>query len=284
VNRRPRCLLLCLAIVAGSFPAAAQGNALTTSTNAGQTTKPFTFEVVSIHPYASSALPYAAVEYSPDGLGFHGMSLGSLIRIIYSQPSSNSNLSTEVQNAPAWFYTDKYDIEARVAKEDQKAWQEQKNGISSPLARAALSAMLEDRAKLTVHLTTKQGNCLDLTVGSHGPRLQTAAPALPKIVPGKTFKFGDGISIQETSSERFFGVSMADLVQRLSRAASFQTIIQDKTGLTGRYDFTLPWYGDDPEIVGLDRMPVSGIGLVLKPGQAPVTVINIDHIERPDAN
>jgi len=285
VNRPSRYLLLCLAIATGSIPAAAQSNALVDSTNVGQAAKPFTFEIVSIHPYPSNVLPYAAVEYLPDGLRLHGMNLGSIIRIVYSKPGSISNLSTEVQNAPAWFYTDKFDIEARVAKEDQNAWQQgEKDDLGSAVVRSALSAMLADRARLAVHLTTHDGPCLDLVVGSHGPKLSPTVPGAIATVPGKTNKVGDGFSIMGDGSERFVGVSMADLTTRLSRAGGWQTVIQDKTGLTGRYDFTLPYYGNDPEVTGLDRMPVSSIGLALKPGKAPVTVINIDHIEKPDAN
>ncbi len=109
-------------------------------------------------------------------------------------------------------------------------------------------------------------------------------PGAVKIVPGKTSKLGDGFDIQQDGSERFVGVSMTGLASRLIRAAGGQILIEDKTGLSERYDFTLPWYTEDPEGTGLDRMPISSIGLALKPGKAPITVINIDHIERPDAN
>jgi uncharacterized protein (TIGR03435 family) len=63
--------------------------------------------------------------------------------------------------------------------------------------------------------------------------------------------------------------------------------IQDKTGLTGRYDFTLPWYDYNhyPEISDpLDRMPITSIGLMLQRGKGPGFLINIDHIEKPSPN
>ena len=229
------------------------------------------------------------MEYLPDGINLHGLSVGEIIRRIYSSPNTNSNLTTEVQNAPAWFYTDKYDIEARVAREDLQTWQKAQEGPGSELRTEvllaeALRTALKDRSRLAVHLTTDEKPCLDLVVGSHGPKLSTTVPGAVRPVPGKTNKAGDGFAIMQDGTEHFVGVTMADLAARLSRASSWQTIIQDKTGLTGRYDFTLPYYSNDPEVTGLDRMPVSGIGLALKPGMAPVTVINIDHIERPDAN
>ena len=65
--------------------------------------------------------------------------------------------------------------------------------------------------------------------------------------------------------------------------------VQDKTGLTGRYDFTLPWYDlqhyPDSEFSNpLDRMPISSIGLKLKRGTGTAFMVNIEHIERPDPN
>ena len=64
--------------------------------------------------------------------------------------------------------------------------------------------------------------------------------------------------------------------------------IQDKTGLAGRYDFTLPWYDKNDaggEISNsMDRMPISDIGLILKPGKGPGFIINIASIERPSTD
>jgi len=229
------------------------------------------------------------VQFLPDGISFHDLSLGEIVRRIYSQPGTNSNLTTEVQNAPTWFYTDKYDIEARVAHEDLETWQKAQDGSGSDfrtetLLAEALQAALKDRSRLAVHLTTDEKPCLDLVVGSHGAKLEPTVPGAVKPVPGKTYKAGDGFAIQQDGAEHFVGVTMGDLAARLSRANGWQTIIRDKTGITGRYDFTLAYYGNDPEVTGLDRMPISSIGLALKPGKAPITIINIDHIEKPDAN
>ena len=64
--------------------------------------------------------------------------------------------------------------------------------------------------------------------------------------------------------------------------------VQDKTGLTGLYDFT--WAeqegGEIQDDLGgtLYKWPIAGLGLVLKPGVGPATIFVIDHIEKPDAN
>jgi len=225
-------------------------------------------------------------EYLPDGYKLYGMSIGSIIGLAYTPADGYVNLSSEIRNAPAWLFTDKYDIDARVAQEDQQAWQKavDRDEIDSPLAHSALLAALQERAKLAVHITSDQKPCLDLVVGSHGAKLKPTVPGEVKVVPGKTSKLGDGFDIQQDGSERFVGVSMTGLASRLVRAAGGQTLIQDKTGLSERYDFTLPFYAQDPDGTGLDRMPVSSIGLALKQGKAPITVVNIDHIQKPDPN
>ena len=69
--------------------------------------------------------------------------------------------------------------------------------------------------------------------------------------------------------------------------------IFDKTGLTGKYDFTLEWTPDDapPAMTGGAPPPDAGgpslftaleeqLGLKLEPQKGPVDVVVIDHIER----
>ena len=70
-------------------------------------------------------------------------------------------------------------------------------------------------------------------------------------------------------------------------------LVIDKTGLTGKYDFTLKWTPD----MGLGADPPSAdagptlftalqeeLGLRLQPTKAPVDVIVIDHVELPTEN
>lgn len=213
-----------------------------------------------------------------------GMSIAAMIRLAYTPKRGFTNLSTEIRSAPDWMNTDLYDLDARVAPDDQATWQKAQNGVDSELAHRALLTALKDRSQLAVHITSDSRSCLDLVVSPHGAKLQPAAPGPPKIVLGKTVGRGQGIEIfAQSDARQFVHVSMSELAQRLTILADGQIFVQDKTGLTGRYDFTLPWY-QDPQIVGLDRMPLTGTGLMLKPDKMPIIVINIDHIEKPDAN
>ena len=101
------------------------------------------------------------------------------------------------------------------------------------------------------------------------------------------------------------GLPIADLVRHLSRQLG-RTVV-DKTGLTGKYDFTLKWAPDErqapmfkgtegsqPGIGGTSAPESSGpsiftaiqeqLGLKLESEKGPVDILVIDHVERPSEN
>ena len=70
-------------------------------------------------------------------------------------------------------------------------------------------------------------------------------------------------------------------------------VVLDKTGLTGRYDFSLQWTPDDspsdapvPDSSGgsLFTALQEQLGLKLEPQKGPVEVLVIDHVARPSEN
>ena len=99
-----------------------------------------------------------------------------------------------------------------------------------------------------------------------------------------------------------FGVSMPALAKQLTIMAG-QTV-QDKTGLTGTYDFTLKYWmtpmrrpseGAPDGQLAIDAPDPSGgpslftaiqkqLGLKLESGKGPVEIVVIDHVERPSGN
>jgi uncharacterized protein (TIGR03435 family) len=76
-------------------------------------------------------------------------------------------------------------------------------------------------------------------------------------------------------------------------AEQFGHPVFDKTGLTGKYDFTLRYHGtrlsdrkaDDMDPVQpLDVAIQDQLGLKLKRTKGPVQILVIDHIEKPSEN
>ncbi len=286
-----------LCLVAGSSMAVSRASAQSgreeASTNVAQPQRQFQFEVFSIRPHKPGSRPFD-VQFTPNGY-IATTDLGFAIKLAYFPQDVGGWFRWKLVNAPAWVTTDWYDVDARVAPEDEAAWQEevaawQKSGDFKDLKllRGAWRAALTERCKLAVHMTPTEAPYLNLVVGKHGAQLKDTVPGAVERVKFKTSRLGEGFYVEDNGERRFAGVSMDELAILLTRLNPDYPV-QNKTGLKGRYDFTLPWYDrqhhPDSEFSNpLDRMPITSIGLRLKSGKGPAYVINVDHIERPDPN
>jgi uncharacterized protein (TIGR03435 family) len=266
-------------------PARAQGSGERSSADRAQARKRFAFEVVSIHLHKPGEDRWDT-KYLPNGYRA-SFTVPLAIRQAYV-PGPYKQLTTEIRNTPDWAARDLYDIDARVAEADVPAWQRAQDGVDSELLQSAMQGVLRERFKLALHMTPIEMPYLNLVVDKGGVKLKDTVPGAIKPVRGKTSLLGKGFYFDDNGKRQFVGVSMEELPVALMRLSQ-ESPIQDKTGITGRYDFTLPWYGylqypasemSNP----LDRLPLSSIGLALKPGKGPGVIIGIDHIERPDPN
>jgi len=271
-----------------SVPVPAQDSREGGSANGAQAAKQFEFEVFSIRPHKSGT-EWVERQYMPDGFRIT-WPLVAVINLAYTPLPRLPSSSLTILHVPDWAGEDLYDIDARVAQQDMAAWQKAGPDIydSEPL-RSALQAALKDRCKLVIHTTTVELPYWNIVVGKHGTKLlKETVPGAIKPVVGKTYAAGRGFYIQDNGKRQFVGVSIDDLARVLMRLTKDYPV-QDKTGLSGRYDFMLPWYSPQqyPESeIGnpLDRMPMTSIGLTLERGKGPGFVIDIDHIERPSEN
>ena len=122
-----------------------------------------------------------------------------------------------------------------------------------------LQAVLADRFNLKLHPETRELSTYALVVADDGLKLQPAKPAssYPDPVKGpqggllnKSFRMLNNGS--QTGMEAR-GIAAPDLASQLSRQLG--SMVVDKTGLTGNYDFTLNWKSDGS--VGDFNVPVS---------------------------
>ena len=249
------------------------------------------FDVVSIKP-GMPGIANSSIVLRRDGDEYHARNFPLWFTIGLAYLPYALIRPTLLQGAPGWVWHDQYDFEAKVRAADVKEWQKQlryDNPLTNPTARdpmlqAMLQKALADRCHLVVHRTPTEVPGYALVVGKHGPNWKELREPKPdEPIPSPALKLGDGaIMIPILSPDQpvlhFFRTSMALFVQELSR----RTPVEDRTGLTGRYDFDLMRVSTEGD-AGMD-WNVGALGLRLVPIKVPGEAIVIDHIEPPTPN
>lgn len=163
--------------------------------------------------------------------------------------------------------------------------------------RHMLQTLLADRFNLKVHWETREGPTYNLVVSKHGPKMKEATGGPPS--PEEIKVWGDKpipALYQKGNSQAGFdfiahACSMRDIAEML--AGQFGRPVSDKTGLTGKYDFTLRYRGthvtdrsaeDMNSAQPLDIAIQEQLGLKLLPAKGPVQILVVDHIEKPSKN
>jgi uncharacterized protein (TIGR03435 family) len=249
------------------------------------------FDVVSIRPSGKSN---GGVHITPDGYSATNMPILTTIMFAYF-PTPIWVYGDQVKNAPSWVGSERYDIEAKVAAVDVPEWKKQNFLQKGKMVELALQAVLAERCKLVVHRTPSSIQGYELVAVKRGSKLKDAKAN--EVPPGGMMFPDGGTAVGSRDSKKiewtFFNASMSSL-------AGFMTIgaagpIQDKTGLTGKYDFVLAKRDTSPAAAGPEgggaSEPDPGtiwdlgeLGLMLKPVKIPAEMVVIDQIERPSAN
>jgi uncharacterized protein (TIGR03435 family) len=252
--------------------------------------KPLAFEVVSIRQNVAESMT-DVFGATPDGFRMVNVSLYRLILTAYV-PQSGAALFWEPKGFPAWISRDNYDIEAKVSEADLAQWQNP--ALQPAMLRAMLQQLLADRCHLAVHRVFEDAPVYYLEVGKGGPKLKPSDPSY-LYPPGEESRFpGGGVVVGESGGIRhFYGAPMTLLASYLANMNLGGRPVEDRTGLTGRYDFLLPsgWTAGMTAAPGEASDPgptlfsaVEGLGLKLVPAQGKVENLVLDHIDRPSSN
>jgi uncharacterized protein (TIGR03435 family) len=174
-----------------------------------------------------------------------------------------------------------------------------------------MQALLADRLKLKLSHDSKELPVYALVVAKNGPKLQEAKPGdtYPNGIKAPDGKPAGGAGMMRMGPGQLTGqgLPMESLAQLLSEQLG-RTVL-DKTGLKGKYDFTMTWTPDPNE--GMMRMgpgPGPGgppnndaalpdssgpslftaiqeqLGLKLDSTKGPVDILVVDHVEKPSEN
>ena len=263
---------------------------------AGAAGPPPRFETVSITPSAGLGTP--GTKLTAANWTATNMTMRAVLFLAYGYPNE-VHLLHQIDNAPGWVDSDRFDIVATVPL-----------GATPDQITQMLRLLLAERFKLVTHLASKEFPLYAVVLarrdGTPGPRMtpsQIDCSAKP------------GCGLTGTAGRLTgLGVTMAQLATVLPRhlAAGSQIRMDrpliDRTDLGGRFDFTLEWPPDAVKIRWPSQiapeLPVfrpyafplesntphflaaleEQLGLRFENRQAPEPVLVIDHIEPPARN
>jgi uncharacterized protein (TIGR03435 family) len=194
----------------------------------------------------------------------------------------------QIVNGPAWFLTEKFDIEG-VPNFEGRPRREQ--------LMPMLQKLLADRFKVDLHREKRELAAYALTVGKNGSRLKKSE-AVPDAPSGYGFP-----QIGSTATFQAMNMTMAAFTSAMQRTVLDKPVV-DETGLKDRYDFKLNWTPDEAQFIqfngtgirippGTDRNGAlpglytaiqEQLGLRLEAVRTQVDVLFIDHAEKPSAN
>jgi bla regulator protein BlaR1 len=218
----------------------------------------------------------------------------------------NEVQSREFSHLAKWVNTDRYSIEARAAT----------GNPTKDQMRLMVQALLADRFQLKVHFETREVPVFELRLakpGKPGPKLISHADGPPCDRPGaspaeeapgfhfvcRTFSpyLDLGTTLMLGSRDVSMDVLAGTLSEVLGGPLAFGRPIIDKTGLTGRFDFTLAWAherrtpgGSDSPVASDPTGPTAlealrdQLGLKLESTKASIPILVIDKVERPSEN
>jgi bla regulator protein BlaR1 len=244
---------------------------------------PPVYEAVSIK--AISIRPNESAKHSA-GIGFTigdfsatDVTVQTLIKAAYNVEDS------QISGAPSWLNSETFDIEAKWDKSIVEALKELSQDQLALERGHMLRELLSDRFKLTLHREFQHLPVYYLVIAQKGPKLHKAKPGdtYPKGIRDMDGKGHGGLMSLREGQLTGQGVPVASLVRQLLREVSREfggSIIEDKTGLTGNYDFTLHWTPGEGQ-PALFRSLQEQLGLRLEPQNGPAEFLVIDHVEKP---
>jgi bla regulator protein BlaR1 len=256
----------------------------------------FTFEVASIKPDPDPQ-HYQGVHIDMGLVGAEyiatGVTAKDLIQFAYSVDGF------QVSGGPAWIKSDKYAINAKVDRTLMTQWnalapaqREKKEDQIKSMFRN----LLADRFQLKVSHQSQQGPTYALVVAKGGSKLALSNDVGESSKGPGSHVNGLGNSVFQADENDMLIGAFAKIIQRQPELEG--RLVEDQTGLDGRYTFLLKWTRQpttadasssdaspaDPSAPSLWTALQEQLGLRLQSTKGQVDTIVIDHIEKPSAN
>lgn len=267
------------------------------------------FEVVSIRlgkpdEFISPTFPLSSDDsYRPNaGLFTADFSLRTYIEFAYKLWLTEEQENSMLEHLPKWVGNDSFVIHARAAGNPTK-----------DQMRLMMQSLLADRFGFVVHFEKQDVPVLAMTLlkpGKMGPKLtrhDDGPPCSVVAVPYDQRKGTKGEDIFPPACDSYSAESrpnhmvivgsrnttMALIAASLPSLGRIGKPIVDRTGLNGRFDFTIEWRpessaaapgAEEPQATTFEEALKEQLGVKLTAIKAPLTVPVIDHVERPSEN
>jgi uncharacterized protein (TIGR03435 family) len=208
----------------------------------------------------------------PGRLAAANITLNDLISIAYDIHPK------QLIGAPSWVATDKFDITAQFSGKGEP---------SSSQLQSLVRKLLAERFKLSFHRDKKELLVYALSTARTGPKL-TRSVANSNQSPG--------LYLQDLGKLKANNATMHDFVDAMQYSVLDRPVL-DRTGIAGRYAFTLNWTPDEsqfrrwraliPHSTGTKALPPLSVaiqeqlGLKFDSAMASAEILVIDHVEKP---
>jgi uncharacterized protein (TIGR03435 family) len=225
----------------------------------------------------------------------------NLIATAFAMADPQPLIRSRILGGPDWIDSERYDINAKATIEFKPS----PDG-PAPELLLMIRSLVEERFKLKTHLETRELPVYELVLARADRRLgpEMRKPAAdcdaaiatgirPPRQPGEPPPCGLMGGPSRTIAG---GATMQQLAANLSNRE--ERLVIDKTGLAGRFAFTLAWTPDrmptadpppgippiDPNGPSLFTALQEQLGLKLEPAKGPVEVLVIDRVEHPTSD
>lgn len=230
------------------------------------------WEVISVKPTPTDSCKdgNGGVRFLPNGLSANCASTVFILEFAYHLMDP-----TRILGLPKWATgSQTYAIEARVSAEDAAAFAKLKRDEKSGM----MQSVFAERFGMRTHMETREMPAYALVLAKSGSKLKE-----PSATTSATSQFGGS-----TGEVKWANSPLTDLKFLLAQETGRPVV--DKTGLTGKYDFTMQYTPAGQAATDESGRPSiftaleEQLGLKLVPTKQPVEVLVVDSIEQPTEN
>jgi uncharacterized protein (TIGR03435 family) len=252
-----------------------------------------TFDVASIRQSETAYSYTVSGHFSPHSgtLRVTNFSVENILHLAFG-----SDHYYQISGVPDSFRHAMFNIQAKADDSADERLAKLTNEQQTMEQQHMVQVLLADRFHLKAHWETQDGEVYNLVAKNRGKLHETKNdPPTPDDVKAFGGRPVPPLYQQGDSRNGFDFVAHACPIEMIVRmlAGQFGRPVRDKTGLTGKYDFVLHYFGTkDSDWDGKESNPLppletaiqDQLGLKLEPAKGPVAVLVIDHLDKPSEN